>query len=73
MDAETRQKTFFPKQVLFNFLLVYSTVENVSLRHTVNCYSPCVNRKRVMQPDSTEPRCELSMDNADTDTTDELE
>lgn len=39
----------------------------------MSCYSPCVNTKRVLQPDSTEPRCELSMANADTGTTDELE
>lgn len=44
-------------------------MENVSLRKTVNCYSPSVNTKGAMQPDSTEERCELSMDNADTDTT----
>lgn len=64
-----KKKTLFSKQILFHFLSGYSTVENVSLRQTVNCYSPSVNTKRVMQPDSTEERYELSMDNADIDTT----
>lgn len=61
-----QKNTFFPNQI-FSFLSVYSTVENVSLRQNVKCYSPCVNMKRVIQPDPTEHRRDLSKGNADGD------
>lgn len=67
------------KKTLYFLTKYYLTFyQSIALQKTfhqdcelLNCYSLCVNTKRVMQPE--EPRSELSTGNANTGTTNKLE